>query len=180
MNLRSHQAPEGLPSRAAMTQTTPAPMPEDPARSVLQWRVHLARRRPAALVPLLLVLTAALVLAHAVFRHPLPVALTALVLLSAVAEYLLPVVYRLTPSGVTRRNGLSYTVLEWERVRRVQMDDDGVKLSPLGTASPLEAFRGVYLRFPEEESLRARLEEALRVYCPAADLGKAEETDAAR
>lgn len=145
----------------------------------MEWSVHLARRRPGALLPLLLAVAAALALAYAAFQHFVPMVATGALLLSAVSEFLLPVHYRLTPEGATRRNGLSHSALSWSAVRRVVVDADGIRLSPLPAASVLDPVRGIYLRFPEDETERARLVETVRVYWAAADPARAEKADVA-
>jgi hypothetical protein len=42
--------------------------------------------------------------------------------------------------------------IKWTSVKRCYLDDFGVKLSPLDRKSRLEAFRGVYLRFGDNQN----------------------------
>lgn len=136
---------------------------------MLEWRVHLALERPRALLFVVCVLAASAALAYAVFGHPVPVAITLALLFTSVSEFVLPITYRVTPDGVTRRNGISAASLAWRDVRRCEQDDHGIRLSPLARPSALDAFRGVTLRYPADEAVRMRLLDALRVYSPEAD-----------
>lgn len=63
-----------------------------------------------------------------------------------VADYLLPVTYRLTEEGVEVRQLLPRAFLPWERVRRCVVTEEGLFLSPLSRPSRLDAYRGVLLR----------------------------------
>lgn len=159
---RQCRAAEGLPSP---TNNLAAP---EAGAAVLEWRVHLARAEPGRAAVVVLVLAAACALAYVVFRHPLAVLLSAAALLSAVSEFLFPIVYRLDGEGVRRRNGLGYSVLAWKDVKRCYADGDGIKLSPLPRPSRLEGFRGVALRYPADAATRERLLNVLQARCPQA------------
>jgi hypothetical protein len=73
-----------------------------------------------------------------------------LMLLSATLEFLAPGDYRLSERGAVSRCGPNRFELAWRDVRRALLYHDGVRLSPLGRASRLDAFRGVYLRFAQD------------------------------
>jgi hypothetical protein len=66
---------------------------------------------------------------------------------SAVAEFLLPIRYRLTEEAAYCSYGLARLAIPWSSVRRLLDGPDGVRLSPFRRASRLDAFRGVELRF---------------------------------
>ena len=72
-------------------------------------------------------------------------------ILLSTMELFLPLSYRLTARAARVKNGLSVTEIAWEDVKRVLPVSDGVKLSPLKNPSRLDAFRGVYLRYSNNE-----------------------------
>lgn len=57
---------------------------------------------------------------------------------------------------------LKGTEIKWENVKRCYVDDLGVKLSPLDRASRIEAFRGVYLRFGDNQDAVIEAVKSLR------------------
>lgn len=117
----------------------------------LQWTIHLARRRPVRTAVALGFILAAAVCAGWAFRSPLFGLLAALLLTAAIADYLLPVRYRLGEDGLEARGFLHRRRMTWSQVRRVTRDHLGVKLSPLPRPSRLEAYRGIYLWFAGNE-----------------------------
>lgn len=113
----------------------------------LTWRVHLARRRPrqAAAVAAFVIGTAAL--AAYAFGSPFYGVLAIVLLTASVGDYLFPLSFTLSESGVEARGLIHRRRMTWNQVRRVLRDDLGVKLSPLPRPSRLDAFRGIYLWF---------------------------------
>jgi hypothetical protein len=67
------------------------------------------------------------------------------IILGSTAEYWLGVRYRVDGNSVARRCGLSVTEIHWENVKRVIVDQNRIKLSPLEEDSRLSEFRGVTL-----------------------------------
>ena len=131
------------PIRQAATASLASELP------VLEWRVHLARSRPqqAALAFGAVLLGAGLV--GLACHHYVWSLISGLLLLLACSEYFFPISYRLTPREVSSRNLLSWRKMTWDRVRHCYSDQHGIKLSPLGRGSRLEAYRGIYLWFGE-------------------------------
>lgn len=111
----------------------------------MQWHVHLARRDPRRALGVVLFIIASAAVAYAVWHHPLAALITAVLVGSSVAEFLVPIHYRITCDGISCRNFLSVRYLKWADVRRCYRDARGVKLSPLSKRSRLEAFRGIYV-----------------------------------
>lgn len=113
---------------------------------VLAWTIHLAREYPAkmfySLSAILLASTAGYYVLSA-----LGAVATALIMFASAADFLLPVRYTITNESVKCRMFLKSTEIQWNDIKRCYVDDNGIKLSPLGRRSRLEAFRGVYLRF---------------------------------
>ena len=133
-----------------MTQTESPP-------DALCWRVHLALRRPRQAVVAALGICGAGALVHLGWPA-LPLGPVAIVLLFlSASEFFLPISYRITDSEISMRNGLTVRRLAWAQVRRCVRDAEGLLVSPLGRASRLDAFRGLYLRLPEQLELREQL-----------------------
>ena len=117
---------------------------EDPTK--LEWTVHLAKAEPAKAF-LVYAVAAIAGIASAMFMgNPWLFPFGALVILLGSADFVLPNKFRIGDFGAERRCGLSLTAIPWERVKRVVVGDDGVKLSPFAESTRLAPFRGVYLR----------------------------------
>ncbi len=86
------------------------------------------------------------------FGSPILGALSLCLLTASVSDFLFPIHYRLTEDGVSMRGLLTRRKMEWRAVRRVVRDGLGVKLSPLPRHSRLEAYRGIYLWFSDQNS----------------------------
>jgi hypothetical protein len=67
------------------------------------------------------------------------------------AELWLPVRYRLDAEGAASKCGFNTSAIRWADVKRLVAINGGVRLSPLSAEGPLEAFRGVVLRFDNNE-----------------------------
>lgn len=68
------------------------------------------------------------------------------VIIASLADFLLPVYYRLDEQSAKSRCGFIVSEIRWENVKRVVEGEDGIKLSPLEKPSRLSPFRGVFLR----------------------------------
>ncbi len=116
----------------------------------MSWSVHLARRHPVkAIISLLLVASATA--AGCFFAGPYVALFAAVALVMSLSDFLFPVRYFITPNGASCRMLLKSSEIKWAEVRRCYVDDCGVKLSPLDYTSRVEAFRGVFLRFGENQ-----------------------------
>ena len=128
---------------------------------VLTWVVHLAREYPAKLFYSL----GAIILASTAGYYVLSVfgaIATALVMFASAADFLLPVRYIITNDSVKCRMFLKRTEIHWKDVKRCYIDDHGIKLSTLSRRSRLEAFRGVYLRFADNQEQVIEIVQSLR------------------
>lgn len=112
----------------------------------MRWTVHLARRQPLRAGLCLAVVGASAAVGYWALGG-LGAAVVIVALLGSLADFLFPVTCTLTRGGASCRMLLKGSEIGWENVRRVYLDDLGIKLSPLRRVSRLEAFRGVYLRF---------------------------------
>ena len=117
----------------------------------LTWTVHLARRAPnRAAGAVALTLAGAMAVALG-FRSLVAGILTLILLAASISEFLLPVRFRLSPAGIEAAGLVFRRRMAWKDVRQVRRDPLGVKLSPLSRRSRLEAYRGIYLWFGENE-----------------------------
>lgn len=87
-------------------------------------------------------------------------------LVASLSDFLFPVTYFITPHGASCKMLLKSSEIKWANVRRCYLDDCGVKLSPLDRTSRVEAFRGVYLRFGDNQDEVIKIVKSLR---PAGD-----------
>jgi hypothetical protein len=113
----------------------------------MEWRVHLARRRPGQAAAALVVIAAGSVCAAIGFRGWWAGALAAIVMVGSVGDFLFPIRYVIGDAAVEARGLLLRRRVAWTQVRRVVRDELGVKLSTLRRPSRLEAYRGIYLWF---------------------------------
>ncbi len=124
---------------------------------LLQWTVHLWRQAPAHGLAVAAVAAVAAVMGWWSFHSLLFVLLGPALVLTATAEFLFPAHYRLTARRAMAAYGAARLEIEWERVRRVLVSEECVRLSPFGRPNRLEAFRGVQLRFGDAETRRSAM-----------------------
>jgi len=131
-----------------------------PTPEPTSWTLHLAARRPlraaAAVIIIIFALygiSAFIPAGWGVGGKVLILGLSGFLLVSAIAEFLLPVTYTLDAEGAHVRLPGSHRVMAWDRVRRVYLQPDGIKLSPLVARGWLESYRGVFLRTPRREAV---------------------------
>jgi hypothetical protein len=126
-----------------------------------RWSVRLSDKAPGKRWVVLGFALAAGLVGTVVYDSLLLGALGFAIILAATAEFWMGARYRIDEVGATARIGPSVSSIEWERVKRVEVGESGVKLSPLErSGTRLEPFRGVYLRFAPED--RERVLEAVR------------------
>lgn len=131
---------------------------------VLSWTVHLARENPMKVLASAGVILATVTAAF--YAIGLAGAVAAVfIMLSTLADFLFPVTYILNMEGAEARMLFKKAVISWSNVKRCYVDDTGVKLSPLDRATRLEAFRGVYLRFCNNEEQVVNTVKSLREEC---------------
>lgn len=116
-------------------------------QAILRWRVHLAREHAGKTAVVAGVLVIASAFAYALYGSVLPALVIAFVLVGSLSDFLFPVTYALTESGVRASTPLGLRVMPWNSVKRAYVDDEGIKLSPFDKPSRFEGQRGVYLRF---------------------------------
>lgn len=126
------------------------------------WTVRLWKARPQRLVAIFASCLGAAFIGWLLLHQILAAIIGFFVIAFATAEYWMPQKYKLAKSGASARCGLSVTAIAWEDIKRVIPDAKGVKLSPLAEDTRMAPFRGVYLRFEENEQevmsrIRAKL-----------------------
>lgn len=116
------------------------------ADETLVWTAPPSRRRPVVF----LVAALAAILGWLLVHQPLVALLGPVMILGATADVWMGIHFRLDAKGASARIGPSVTAMKWPEVRRILIDGNEVRLSPLETASALDAFRGVTLRTTRE------------------------------
>jgi hypothetical protein len=109
------------------------------------WTAHPARSRPR---DVFLVAAVALVFSGAVLaslRSPLLAVLSVVMLLVAIAPFLLPTHYKLTVDGVEERRAGRTRARRWSELRRVQVGPGAALVSPFATPRWLDRYRGLVL-----------------------------------
>ena len=124
---------------------------------LLQWTVHLWRQAPARGLAVAAVAALTAAMGWWSFQSPLFVLLGPVLVCTATAEFLFPAHYRLTARHAFAAYGAARLEIEWDRVNRVLISEECVRLSPFGRPNRLEAFRGVQLRFCDAETRRAAM-----------------------
>ncbi len=120
------------------------------SQPVMSWSVHLARRHPVKAIVSLAFVAAATV-AGSILAGPYVALFVAVALVFSLSDFLFPVKYFITTEGVSCRMLLKSCEIKWQDVKRCYLDDFGIKLTPLDRVSRVEAFRGVYLRFGDNQ-----------------------------
>ena len=134
-----------------MTELTHSGLaPASESDVILSWTSHLARKHPIKLA--LALGLAALSSAAGYFAFGLTTSVAVLiVMLCSLADFLFPVRYEITTEAAEARMLFKSARILWKDVKQCMLDNDGLKLSPLAVPSRREAFRGVYLRFENNE-----------------------------
>ena len=119
---------------------------------LLEWTMHLLRHDPKRVW----VIAGAMILAAAIgflfFFSLIFAVLGALLVLTASAEYLFPIRYRLTTERAMVSYGLAQLDLRWTNCKRILEGSGAFRLSPFAKESRLDGIRGVTLRWePDEE-----------------------------
>ena len=116
----------------------------DPARC--SWISHPLVEEPwpksAALVAAILAFSA---LAAATFEGLMYGAIALAVLSGSMSRFLLPTSYEIGGSGIAVSHLFRRRLRTWEEIRRVEVREDGLFLSPFPRPSRLDSYRGLFL-----------------------------------
>lgn len=126
----------------------------------ITWRVRLSDNEPGKRRILFLVAGLAFLVGTIPLRSPLLGLAGSVMILAATAEFWLGTVYTLDEEGAQSRTGISVVRILWKDVKRAVISPVGIKLSPLEKSTRLAPFRGVFLRFGNED--RVRIEQTVR------------------
>lgn len=118
----------------------------------LTWSLDLGRKYPDKRIVVGIIAIVAATIGYFVVGGPVGILLGGGVVIASLAELFFPLKYQLDETGASVRCGLNTTAIRWENVKRLITMPDGVRLSPLEKSTPLDAFRGVYVRFSSNES----------------------------
>ncbi|MBW3622442.1 MAG: hypothetical protein KY468_03425 [Armatimonadetes bacterium] len=130
---------------------SPAPADDLEGPEGKEWTVCMAVQQPRRTLVAGLLCVAAMVVAFLAFHSFVFSALVGASLFGSLLDFFLPVRYRLTPKGAEARHLWPFAFIEWKQVKRRLMSKEGLRLSPLGRKSRLDAYRGVFLRFGDED-----------------------------
>lgn len=132
-------------------QSDPTESAEAANGDQLEWKIHLGdANRKRRVIVIGFALTAGIV-GTLLFQSVWLGLIGFVAILLSTSEMFLPLSYRLDARTARVKNGLSVTEIAWDDVKRVLPVSDGIKLSPLKNPSRLDAFRGVYLRYADNE-----------------------------
>ncbi len=126
------------------------PSPENLGAEILRWRSHPLRRggwRRSLVVAILILIPVGLGLLYGPFY-----AFLALVILAAsLGTYFFPTDYAFFEGGLQSRFLGGVRRFRWEQFRSFYIDQYGVLLSPFARRSRLENFRGIFLRYDDNQ-----------------------------
>jgi hypothetical protein len=143
--MSSHREPVSVNIRSELSAN-----PDLSDACLLSWTVHLASRKPNVIPILIITMISAGLLITILFHSPLPGMIAIALLVGSVKEFLFPIHYRITPKGVEQRSIGCHLELAWKDARRCLLEQHQITITPLSTASRLDVFRGVTLRFSRE------------------------------
>ena len=124
---------------------------------ILAWRVHRLRDEPQKIGLVALGYGIAFAFWRLAFPYPLGLFLPVVALTGAMAEYLFPVHYRLTNKSAYCSCGPAIKLeVAWSDIRRATRGKDGIYLSTLKIPSRLDSFRGIRLRFSQDNEQEVR------------------------
>ena len=126
------------------------------------WRVRLSDKAPSKVIGIVAAGVAAFLIGEIVFKNFTLGLIGFAIIFGSTAEYWLGSVFQLDEKKASVRTGASYSVIEWTDVKRICKDEGGIKLSPLESAGTMDAFRGVYLRFGDDN--REAIEKAVLTF----------------
>jgi hypothetical protein len=130
---------------------------------VIEWTAHPAKRRPQDVMLALCVvaLTAWAVLVG--LRSGWLAAIAVVMLVVAIAPFLVPTHYRLDDDGIAERRLFVTRARRWSELRRVEVGRGAALVSPYAHARWLDRYRGLVIYFDGAEreevvrELRARI-----------------------
>ena len=115
----------------------------------LEWTAHPAKRRPqdAMLAACVICLAAYAILVS--LQSALLAALAVVLLVVAIAPFLVPTRYRLEPEQLVERRLFVTRTRRWSELRRVEVGKTAALVSPYREARWLDRYRGITMILPQ-------------------------------
>lgn len=113
----------------------------------VEWSVFYGQLHPEKRFPVVVAAVVAFGLGLLILNNLVMAILAVLVVVFSTAELFLPWKFKIDQEGAEVKIGLSRSVMLWKDVKRAILRNDVLLLSPLQTASRMDVFRGVRLRF---------------------------------
>lgn len=115
-----------------------------------RWRVRLSDKAPQKRAGVVVAAVFAMALGWFAFKSPLMGIAGFAIIFGSTAEYWLGTTFKVDEKGASARTGLSLVSMDWTDVKRLIWEKNGVRLSPLENAGTMDAFRGVFLRYGDD------------------------------
>lgn len=131
--------------------------------SELSWTAHPARSRPRDTAFVAAVLLLSMGAVSAAFQSLYLTILAAAILVAAIAPFLFPTRYELDDWGIKERRLGRHRERAWTELRRMEIGQISVTLSPFRRASWMDRYRGLMVFFDgaDREQLIAVLEDRI-------------------
>lgn len=138
----------------------------------VEWVHHPARRSPWKAAGVVLIISAATVVAAVSMRQWVAGAFTLLCLIESTNEFLFPMRFTLTDESARMRGVGVDKEMRWASVKRVMLGEGRVYLSPFVIPTALDRFRGIELRYePSDDVLRDQIVSRVEAAVPCAQAG---------
>jgi hypothetical protein len=151
-----------------MSGDEPVEAQNDKAEAI-RWRIRPSDKDPQKLIAIGAAGVLAFLIGLFLFKNLLLGFVGFAIIFGSTAEFWLGTSFSIDRKGASARTGFSISAIEWTDVKRVLRDSNGIKLTPLGKAGTMDAFRGVYLRYGKDN--REAIERAV------VDFGKHSDND---
>ncbi len=126
------------------------------------WAVRLSDKAPNKRYVVLAVALLAGAVGILIFRSPLFGFLGFAIIVLSTAEFWLGTRFKIGSNGISSKTGLSLTSIEWVDVKRILVEGETVRFSPLPAPSRADVFRGVVVHMSDQS--HAPVYEAIEKY----------------
>ena len=119
---------------------------------VIRWATHPVKRNTKISILVILFLLVVWFLVYLTTFSPLLTILSVVIMLGSLSPFFLPTYYELDDEKIKVKFFFNTKEKEWNMFRSFYVDKNGVLLSPFERPSRLENFRGLYIRFNQNEN----------------------------
>jgi hypothetical protein len=123
---------------------------------MLAWTAHPAKRRPQDLMLAACVIFATAYAVLVSLQSPLLAGLAVVLLVAAIAPFLLPTHYRLDDDRVEERRLFVTRTRRWDELRRLEIGKAAALVSPYRQRRWLDRYRGITILLPGPDEGAAR------------------------